>query len=170
MVVVAIVALLVSVAVPQYRQYVAKTKILEVTNILHHHLKEIIIYYEKNGSFPSQVAGISPSTPSPYPGSSLIRTFNYNANNPLQFGNTEGAALDAYFDTEVCQYLPDCTISTSEGGTGGLHNRISVLFFNQDSVNKIYCGNWNSAATTKTLAPSYVPEGCKEESLIDLIP
>ncbi len=145
-VVLAIVAILVSIAIPTYNNYVARAKVLAVVQFLSKYEDTMSLYYNKHSAFPATLDDIPLNTPtlnSGYPATIEWVWWNNQEPSPNNYPK-------AWLGAKVIDEL------------GGGIVSIAAVVDNPEGVIKFSCGFWNSdGAYTGTTQP-YLPTGCSE--------
>lgn len=166
MVVVAIVGILSGMAVPLYRDYTTRSKLLEVINITQFHLDKVKEEYEVTGAMPASVYGINANSNGLFPSSDYIATMLYNdGSNPSQYG-MPGAHMLVVVGGDACTGLnkPGLVCSSIPGNTGGgTHHWIIMSFVDDGSgILRTYCGIWGLENATESVDLSFLPSSCRD--------
>lgn len=149
-----ILALMAAIAIPTYRDYVIRAKMVDVLTTVEHLLDEAKQQYVSNGTIPAAVGGISSGVPGTYSGSECIDLIMYN--DGASWTNAGQAAVVQAIITEECGrgikgFVP--------GISGGAHNTVSMAFLVVGETMQQYCGDWSIDGTE--IPVKYLPSGCQ---------
>lgn len=149
-------ALVVAIALPTYREYIIRAKMVEVLTVLDNLLDSAKKQYVSSGTIPSTVGGFSSGTPASYTGSDCIAFINYD--DGASWPNAGHAALvQAIISSECGQGMQGF-----EPGIAGAKNKVSMAFVASGESLKQYCGSWENDGSDVSL--QYLPSGCQNSA------
>lgn len=156
MVAIFVLAVLAAIAIPTYRDYIIRAKMVEVLTVTEHFLDEAKKQYISAGTIPSSVLGIASGTPTAYTGSACIDFINYD--DGASWNNIGKAALvQAIISSECGQGIQDFA-----AGVSGAYNRVSMAFVATGETLTQYCGAWDNSNLGVPL--QYLPTGCQNNN------
>lgn len=142
MIVVAIIGILASVAVPQYQDYIARTKVTEVYTAMATAKTILADEHNLEGTFPT-VATAAPIVTI----LALINASDYVATAAYTFTDADNAEIEVKFDTNV-------SLSLTPGSA-------DVLAIEFDGGATIFTMDCKAASTDTTVPELYLPKPCK---------
>jgi type IV pilus assembly protein PilA len=134
MIVVAIIGVLASIAIPSYQDYTAKAQVSEAMMLTSGLKTPVAEYISDNGGLPSALASISSSTSGNYVSSIAMS------------GNATTVTIDAIFP--------------ASGVSGALLGQTFVLMTN-DGGGTWDCGESTLTASRNSIDSKYLPAGCR---------
>ncbi|MEO0436378.1 MAG: pilin [Pseudomonadota bacterium] len=152
---------LASIAIPMYRNYVIKARLVEVTTFMREVRTEIKEVHAASGEFPTEVNGsrsrifarqtgqspVGRTDSRVRPESGLIREYYYEYNT-----NRDWAYVAVRLDSDL---IPDCR------GRCMLHMGVAAV---GDGI-ETFCGRWSQAFWRNPFPPSILPLDCRSESV-----
>ncbi|MEM9396484.1 MAG: pilin [Pseudomonadota bacterium] len=161
MMVVAIIGVLASIAMPMYGNYVTKARLVEVTAFMGEVRTAIMAERAASGEFPTEVNGSQSRIAARQTGQPRVRrrdsrvrpqggliTEYYYEYNP----NRDWAYVAVRLDSEL---IPDCR------GRCMLHMGVAAVGDGFET----FCGRWNQAFWRNPFPPSVLPLDCRSESV-----
>jgi type IV pilus assembly protein PilA len=155
MTIVLIFAILVAIAIPAYRDYLVRSKLVDVMTILEAHLKEAQKEYINTGSTPTSVLNIPNQTFTAYTNSKYIDYIYYDDGST--WTNKGAAMVQAVLSSNIGGAISGYTV-----GTAGTNNRLTIAFLASGEVMHIYCGSWVDDGTQ--VPAKYLPDACKDDA------
>lgn len=160
MVVIAIVALLAAVAVPAYKTYVIRTKLLEPIQMMQTILDQQMEVYQTTGSFPTSIVvnGVTASHGGGWVDVSmesiegLVYTVNAGNNSIILVSTINGLTG-----------MPGYTEPVGATAPNSQANQLAITtLLNSNGVIETKCGAWSNASFPDNYIPlDYLPAGCQ---------
>ncbi len=143
-----------SIAIPTYREYVIRAKMVEVVTVLEHLLSEAKQQYVSSSTIPTSVGGITSGAADAYNGSDCIDFIIYD--DGASWANAGRAALvQAVISNECGRGIQ----GFAPGTVSGAYNTVSMAFVIVGETMQQYCGSWVEDGTEVPL--KYLPNGCQ---------
>ena len=151
-----ILALLVGIAVPTYRDYQIRARMVDVVSTLESLLDQAKQQYVSAQTIPSSVDGIPTGVVTAYTGSKCIDYIYYNDGSTWA-NNGKAAMIQAVISSECGSGIPGYA-----SGTSGASNTVSAAFLASGELLQQYCGSWADNGTQVPL--TYLPSGCQNDA------
>jgi len=155
MTVLLIFAIILAIAIPSYRDYLVRARLVEVLNVLEAHIKEAEKGYLNNGATPSSVLSIPNQTFTAYTNSPYIAYIYYDDGST--WTNQGAAMVQAVLSNTIGSSITGFT-----AGSSGTNNRVTMAFLANGDTMHTYCGSWVDDGTEVPL--SYLPSGCQDDA------
>lgn len=156
-----ILGVLVGIAVPTYRDYQIRARMVDVVTVLETVLDEAKKQYVSAQTIPSTVAGIPAGTVTAFTGSKCVVSILYD--DGATWANTgKGAMVQAFISPTCGQGIPGYA-----PGTPGTSNTVTLAFLASGELLQQYCGTWVNNGTQVPL--TYLPSGCQNDAFASTV-
>lgn len=154
-VVVAVLGLLASIAIPAYKEYSTKSKMVGAVSALHMFKEQIINYYDTKGKFPDATAIVSNSQ-----GSQLVSDgfSGWNINVPLA---QKAKLRNLWYGFDEAQSLFYMHAYTASNAYGDVNRDGKIIMLTGQRINGVWvivCGNGTQNGIF--IEKQYLPPGC----------
>lgn len=156
-----IMGILISVAVPTYRDYQIRAKLVDAITTLDGLLDQARQGYISSQTIPSSIKGISSGSATAYSGSKCVDYVYYD--DGASWANAGHAAMVQAIIKSDCGQ----GIKGFEAGTSGAYNTITMGFVAVGDHIQQYCGSWVDDGTQVPL--KYLPSGCQSDAFSTLV-
>ena len=159
MMVVAIIGVLASLALPFYQDYQMRARMVEVTAFLGEARTAMMAEKSASGEFPSEVLGAAPRIAARQTGGTRVRLAESRVEHPSELIDVYYYEFNtrrnwAYIAVELnTDILTDCS------GTCTLHVGVADVDGNMHS----FCGRWTRAYWLDPFPPRYLPRDCNTD-------
>lgn len=160
MVVIAIVALLAAVALPAYKSYVIRTKLIEPIGMMQNILDQQMEVFQTTGSFPTSIVvnGVTISNGGGW--------FDVSMGNIEALGYAVNAGNDSIQLVATITGLTGMPGYTEPSGATAPNNQANQIalttLLNSSGVIETECGAWSNASYPNNYIPlDYLPAGCQ---------
>jgi type IV pilus assembly protein PilA len=153
MVVIAIVGILAATAVPSYKQYTIRTKILEPILKMKSVMDTVKVYYNSKSAYPDTV---------------VVKGFTLNRAVPAWTTVSWGTVAESVYQTIGNGVVLSVSISGLEGMPGYIsplvgspaHHVLNVALIERNGVLKTACGTMSVDYPNSAIPVEYLPVGC----------
>lgn len=156
-----IMGILVSIAVPTYRDYQIRAKLIEAITTLDGLMDQAKQSYISSQTIPSTLKGFPSGMASAYTGSKCV-DFVYYDDGASWTNAGHAAMVQAIIKSDCGQGIPGYV-----AGTSGAYNTITIGFVAVGDHIQQYCGTWVDDGTQVPL--KYLPSGCQSDAFSTLV-